>query len=592
MSRAPAVSRRLCLGVFVFFLAPLHAATWLKLQTEDVVVYSDAPQSEVVDFAVGYAGFRHAFRTMFSPDAPPAPTTIILFRTLKALRDYIPKPEAKGLAAVCFKAELDDNALIALSAQGSRTRALETVFQFDTGWELQRAGYRLPLWMMQGVCEVMASLELNGSSCRVGKGVSWFSSGWQTSVRMPWPKFFAVNQQSPEYNPAEADGLYHMQAWALMHRVLLDGENGRMNFEALFEKLRDTPDSEAVQAVLHVSEDQLKEDIHRHFARGSFVREIPFDATAARRRIAIDSASDAERQVQLGNLLFAAGKSDEAESEWAKAAGVESMAVPLKEAHARYALHENDRTTAVQLYREAIAAGSKNAAAYLISAQQRLDESHDGVERAGVGGALAEQAAAEIRRALGLSPGNPEAYQLLGRALYLSPNIAAADVEDLRRGIARSESGARVQYYRALLYQRLGRTAEYVADLRAVADNPLAPSLLRDAARKAAGIPDFDQLVATVEALTQKQQFEAALAAVDGYRTLAAAADNNRYAQLRDWIVQKQAWTNIQSLHTAHRWPELASAAKLFLEQYPAGQAAPYVRNYLQEAATAIERAN
>lgn len=462
------------------------ASKWTKLQTDDFVIYSNSSDRDLVEFAVGYAGFRHAFREFLAPGAALPPSTILLFRSQDTLRPYLPPATDRNMEITTFTAEVDAEALMTLSLAGNRTQALEQTFEFETGWALRRLGYFLPLWMSQGTGEVLASLQVKKDRSLLGDGPERFSDLWRRARPLPWERFFELSFGSPEYSGAKADGTAQAQSWALMHRILLGGRGGRERFEALAEKLRTSSATDAVQAVVGLPPKDWEKDISNHLRSRDSRREIPFDAALVRAELKPESVTEAELQMQLANLLVATGKPVEAEAAFAQARAAMPDAAAVKEWLARRELRRNDREEAARLYREAIAAGSHNSVAYLVSAMQRLSDSQvGGVDRAGGGGQNIEVALTEIHQAIRLNPGNGDAYRLMGRALFVHPKPTREQLAGLTPGLASGPGSDVVLLYRGLVEERLEMWSEAAADYRRLVEaKATGPSTRRNAAER------------------------------------------------------------------------------------------------------------
>eukprot|EP01035_Chromulina_nebulosa_P050431 gene50431-68572_t len=134
------------------------AAKWSRIQTEDFVIYSDAAERDLVEFAAGYAAFRHILRTFFQPKTALPATTLVAFRRQEAMNYYTPTPNKPGVAMVSFSTEVDYDALVAVSLVGDRNQAMELTVEFETAWTLRRLGYFMPIWMSQGTGQVFGSL--------------------------------------------------------------------------------------------------------------------------------------------------------------------------------------------------------------------------------------------------------------------------------------------------------------------------------------------------------------------------------------------------------------------------------------------------
>ncbi len=581
--------RHVALLGFVAFtcVASVRAADkWLKLQTKDLIVYSDGSPKDVVEFAVGYTAFRQVFRELFQPPQQPPPAKVLLFRRLGTLQRHLPAPEHKESEMLSFSTDVDGDELLALAVDGDRHQALSETIQFETVWALRRAGYFVPIWMSQGAGEALDSLEVRKDRVRVGEWANDYYDQWQEGPTIGWKHFFEIGTDSPEYVGPKAHGVFHGQAWALMHRILFGSEKTSETFAALALKLRDGDPLEAVSATLGVPPDRFDRELVRHLHSKNANREFPFDADALRRQLTTVPAPEAEVNVQLANLLFAAGKSNDAELELAKAQVLAPASAIVKEARARSAMRAGENDEAVRLYREAIEAGSANAMAYLRSAEQRLNDISGGrMGQPGGGGIGAEEALSEIKKAIVLDPGSTEAYVLLGRALYLVPELQPAQVDGLSRAVARGAAGESIRYYRAALYDRLGRSDDALADYRQIVADPLTGTRLREAVNAKLGEAELKHVVSTVENLAHEAKFDEARAVLDQ-----AAADKTNGAiaaqlqALRGWLDEKQTWDGVRAAYEAKHWSEALTSAKKFLEQFPDSRAANSARRIIERA--------
>ena len=191
----------------------------------------------------------------------------------------------------------------------------------------------------------------------------------------------------------------------------------------------------------------------------------------------------------------------------------------------------------MRLYREAIADGSTNSAAYLRSAAARLNDASGGRERAGGGGNAALMAVTEIRRALELNPGSTEGYTLLGRAFFLLPRVEEGMLDELGAGLTPGAEAWQIRYYHAQLLERLGRTDECLAEFRQIL---IRPDLTPDARRFTQSW--FSNLIYKVNAkkvqtlVEQKRFAEARQFAVDAEVQEQDKNVAQNYHQLQDWV--------------------------------------------------------
>jgi len=481
---------RTVFGLLFLAVAPCawSAETWLKAETPDAVIYSDASAGDLQDFALRYAEFRHGFNEFIAPEGRRAPpSTILLFRKSETLRGFVSsvrKPAPATLTATT--ATVDFNSLFALALSGDLNVALITTFESDATWMLRRLGYFVPLWMAQGTGEVLAPTRVRGGQVVIGEQANWLTSHLKHGF-LHWDRFFEMDQHSPEYRVQNGpgQGLYQAQAWALMHLVLLGGENPRERFQKLAGAVNGTKaDLSAVAQFLGVTPEQIGEAVHSHvFQVHPQTRAYPLDVAELRAAIHTSSAPEAEVRVELGDLLQSTGNTAEAQVQYARASALAPNLPLVKEAKARSELAENDQSAAAQDYREAIAAGSTDPNAYLISAEDRLNDI--GREGPGSAGEIATGAIDEIHQAMKLSPGNGAIYAQLARAYYLAGQISEANAEELTPALNDSEFGRIIRYYQALDYERLGLHGASLANLNFILADQNTPAALRESAVRA-----------------------------------------------------------------------------------------------------------
>ena len=469
----------------LFFLFALtgvcHAAppVWLRLKCADFSIYTDATRRDLENFALTYAAFRQISReVLLPPDAAVPPSTILLFRRHDALKKHTAPLKDRDMKIGAFSLVVDDHILTALSVDGDREDAQETLFEFETIWTLGRLGYSLPTWIAQGAGEVFSSLKVEKTHAVLGKNPGRFDH----ELSIPWKRFFRINEASPEYKGDKDAGAFHAQAWAVMHWVLLH-ENGRERFQRVASEHSLLHADKEIVSVLDCPVSDLTRELYRSSVGRLQTRKFPFDENALRATWTVEPAPPFEVVAYRADLLAAARKTEEARAELTRAAALAPDEPPVLEALARFALREGDAETAISHYRRAMEFGSKNSIPLLRSASAWLDESQlGGGDVAGNAGSNAAKAIGEIREVLSREPRNLDAYALLGRALFVSNKLNAKDLDELSPGIVPGDDGARVRFYRALLFLRLNQINRAAEDLRAIIADPSVSSLQRNRA--------------------------------------------------------------------------------------------------------------
>jgi len=551
---------------------PLAAADWLKVQTPDLSLYSDASKRDVTEFAVQYTAFRHVFNELFArPGLRAPPARIILFRKSDTLKDYVRSTRIKTKNLGEFSGQVGADQLFALALSGDRDLALRLAFEDDTTWMLGRVGYFLPLWMSQGTGEVLSTLWTRGQKCEFGETPEGRKDVLEDETMVPWGRFFEVSNTATEYKGKKGNftGIYQAQSWLVMNAVLLGGTSPRGRFARLEGEMKgDSSDLNTMAAFLGVDAEHFTDQLWRIERRSHPVR-VAFDAESVRAGLQAVPAPPAEVHVELSELLGCAGKTLESETELDQAEALAPALACVKEGRAYFALRQGDGYAAARAFREAIAAGSVDPQAYLSSAAERLaDTSHGG----GAGGPEAMQALGEIRRGLELAPGDKSAYRLLSQALFVAPTVTDKDIAELTPALADPEEAPSLRFNRALLYERTARPDEAEADLKQVQTDAHASADLQERALAELRRVVFETDRVAVEKLLQAGQLQAARERVArAALRIDGTTDVEAYAALTDRIGDYDARNKALALYQAGKWQELGDFVRAYLDRNPHG---------------------
>jgi tetratricopeptide (TPR) repeat protein len=578
--------RVLVCGVSITCAVPARAATqWLKLQTRDVEILSDASQADVVEFATGYLAYREAFKVMLAPPLAVPPTRFVLVRDSEELDRLVPVQYDSTRRTVSVSLDIDGTILNAIAVGGDRQTALQQVYEFETVWSLGRAGYQLPLWMSQGAGEVLEEIWLKKGMVEVGDTHGRYS--W-SSATVPWPRFFEIDTSAPEYQGRDPRAHFHPQAWALMHRILVGADNPATAFTTLARRLQQVSMSAAVEEALGVPADKFDAEIKRELRSGRRFR-FSFDGDALKKSLTVVRASDFEVHLAKSDLLFGAQRNNEAELELAAAQSLLPSSVLVQEARARSALRDRQPEEAAARYREAIAAGSTNPTAYLRSAEARLREMMSGDRmEAGGGGNGVSDAVREIEHALQLQPGRAEAYELLGKAFYLAPTVTEADARQLDWALSAGAAGLPVRYYRGMVFQRLDQPDAALTELEAVATSPIASPDLRKLAVGAINDHVIKAVLAKIEQKVREHDFAAARAELARCTVSPHGTNLSRtFAKATRWLDEREAWAAVKNANEAGDPEKVRTAARTFIERFPDSELTSKARALLQESSAA-----
>ena len=299
---------------------------------------------------------------------------------------------------------------------------------------------------------------------------------------------------------------------------------------------------------------------------------------------------EAEIRVQLTDLYASVDNQLDAEVQLNRALELAPQSVIVKEAQARAERRKGNLDLAVHYYREAMAAGSTDGDAYLISATDRIDANRSGgLDREGSGGKDIAQAILELHRSLELAPGDGAAYRCLGRAFYVAPTVTEEEIAELTPALLDPDNGTAVRFYRALLYHRLGHAEQFEIDLRHIAADPSASAELRSAALQQLQQASCAADQKKVEQLAGQKKFAEARALIDAaLQRPDDSVDAGSYRRLRNWLVDTEAQANLSDLYQGQQWAELQKAADAYLEQRPNGGLAATARRLRTAAEQAL----
>ena len=579
-----------CIGGTILALALAATAgaaeKWIRLEADGVTVYSEATQGEASELLVNYLGYRHTFETLFGQaDHPLGPVHVLLYRNQKSLGKIAADNPDPMMMTTALSAAVDGDVAVALSVTVERQKALRSIFEFDTIMGLQRTGYFLPLWMEQGTGVVMSTLDLEKDGCVVGSTVDWMAGKLGNEQWLSWEKVSGIRLNTSAYGTPATFQLFTAQSWALMRTVLQqDPARARERFLALVEEVRKNHQAEAAVAkVLQLDRAAVTAAVKRQLRPAPKI-VVPFDREAAASHIKVTPAPEEEVDVAIASLMLVHENRSGADVLLQRAFNLAPEAPLVLEALARREMLNRDNNRAAGYYRAAVAAGTKNPRAYIMSAQGRLnDVMSNGSDQPGQGGSPVVEALGEVRQALKFNPGDGEAYVLLGRALYVSETLTAADLAELTPGFGSRDRGFLVKYFHALLLLRLDQYPEAVAELRQLLQDDTVPADKRQELLHNFAAQNFGLVKTRVEQQVHARDFDAARALLDQrldpteWTVIAEPV-----AALRKWAGMGADLDALEQLEGNGRPEDLRKARQAFVAKYPDEQVARRVQAMLE----------
>ncbi len=499
--------------LFVFLILMVGASraaaaeSWWKLEADAVTIYTDSSAKTAELYAQDFDAMSGLVQAVLGREGyqPPRPI-VVLFR------------REKDLAAIfgSVATEVDEEILQqTLTVDGRQVIAMTTSMSKETRVPanpglLAAYGRAMPWWVAQGLHMVLEQ-RFSGSDIDYrGMDKKDFPERWSDDEVTPWEVFFSPAGRLEMMATDDERTALQARAWGIMS-WLMDGHEGAERVQRFLSLMQDRPVPQALEAVAGLSLEELKVPILRSVRnrkareefRAWYLERKPIDAYEA------VPLPEAERLALWSDAALANGRERDARKafEQAKQAAPESLAVI--ELEARRAYKAGDQVQAYAHYLQAVEQGTENAWAHVSVASWQLQQLSAGEA----------YALGDIRdlmlRAVELSPGMVEAYQVLGTIGLVSPNAEPAVLQALSDRVGPDAVGAQARLYRAALRARGGETASALADLEMIMAEPEAPRNFKLSALQQWSALALPELQATVKAALAKGDVAAALAAVD-----------------------------------------------------------------------------
>lgn len=512
----------LCLTVLAG-VARAAEETWIKAVTDRFTILTTEGESVARKWAIELEQFRRGLQTAVPvPAERLRPVTVVLFRNARAMEPYVPLDDGKPAKIGGFFVRANDINTIMLSAARNAAETRRVIFHEAVHWHLSaREGY-VPLWLGEGLAEVYATFELpNARSYVFGAAMEEHVALLREESLLPLPKLLGLGRDSLLYNEVTRSGIFYAQSWALVH-YLLFGEQapGRAAVQRYLELLpvvRSADD--AFLAAFGADYATLEVRLRRYIAGGSYHKHVYSRTTAdIARMVRIGLAGPADVALAKGSLLLGARSADEAEPHLARAAELAPLDPRPWELLGHVAVERKDFGTALSVLTKAAAAGSTSYLVFHNLAVSRLPELMQPWQpNVPVDPQVMDEAAADFRRAIVLSPSHVASYEGLAGVMRGMATFVPGDLDLLARGSQQSPGNAMIEAGIAAAEIRAGRPAEGRARLeRLGARHPNVTSAGMLYARRLLEIERLEADVAEINRLSALNRLEDVMAIAEG----------------------------------------------------------------------------
>jgi tetratricopeptide (TPR) repeat protein len=394
--------RSLSLLAFLLFFFSLDALAavplppetdeWITLTAGEFRVYSNASPNATRAIATNLLRMREALGKVTTLEMRAAkPTYVLVFRSKASFapyRDAIFGKENAPVSGAFVSAAAGNFIAVDAAAEGG---VAHVVYHELTHHFMRNTVPGLPLWLDEGLAEYYSTFSVRGDEVRVGYLIpAHVMSLRRREPLIPMERFFALDQQSPEFTDARRQKRFYAQAWALVHYFLAGGEARRARLDAFLDAIRAGRSAAEATAILGSDYPAMQQEIR------SYVRRPSMTFTSYELDELVVPVPEAPRPAPRDAVLFALGAMLSSEALLAEAVRVnpsnaEALAVLGHVLEAR-----GDDTGAMALFEKAHSLGSRDASMELLYREEL-------VEREAAEVRVAERLVAEGKVAQGIA---------------------------------------------------------------------------------------------------------------------------------------------------------------------------------------------
>ncbi|HLM03273.1 MAG TPA: tetratricopeptide repeat protein [Pyrinomonadaceae bacterium] len=410
---------------FIFFLLVLSSAPpqrvfaktdWISVRSKNFTLIGDAGEKDIRRAGARLEQFRESIKQIFPKTNldKPIPTTVYVFSSHSAFRQFKPRRNGQIVDSVAgFFVEGRENVLIALTEEQRTANPYEVIFHEYQHYVLDNNFDDPPLWLNEGLAEFYSQFKVEEQKQKVIIGAPIARHVYTLRERnmIPLRTLFGVNHRSKEYTETGKIGIFYAQSWALVHYLMLGNETRRVpQFTNFLANLNSgTPVEENFVKSFGVSFEEMEKELRNYVGKFRFpVAEYTF--TGGQLNVEKEMQSrpmpEAEKEFELGKLLFHLRELEEAEKRFTKSVALDANFAPARAWLGLVLTLRNNLPAAEEHLSQAVRLDANYYLAHVFqgdffAARQKPDE-----------------AVAAYQRAVALSPNSPRNYVSL--AYYLS----------------------------------------------------------------------------------------------------------------------------------------------------------------------------
>lgn len=439
---------------------------WRHYESPHFELYSQQDDEASRDLLYRLELLHHVFLNANNlGERDPVPVTVYLFGRKKDFDAY--KPEAMAKAAVAgLYLNRPDRATIMVAPGGQPAETRRVIFHEYIHHLLRITAATPPPWLNEGMAEIFSTIEVKGGKLIFGSPIPGHVYQLQSSRLIPLPSLFMASRAGIYGAGDNHAGLFYAQSWAVLHywyfgRTKIDKD--RIDrFINLCMSQGQRLEAQQIEAYFREATGgdymQMEEELENYVRSGRYhARSLPLPTNVpARNSFSVRPVPADELRERLAELALRVRGDPHARLVLLEAIGGKRGSRAL-EALGAQALVDNNDNLALQRWREAVAAGSRNPAVYHqigIRESLRWFRQFDYYFR--LPAERAEELRELLRRSIEYAPRQVAAYELLAWVEAAAPRPDPAAINLVQRKFDGLQDKANTLLALALARVRLG----------------------------------------------------------------------------------------------------------------------------------------
>ncbi len=555
--------------------------TWSKVTTDHFTLLTTAGEAAARRWAIEFEQFRRGLQHAMPVAVERLrPVTVVLFKQDRAMQPYLPLEHGRPARLGGFFVRANDINTIMLSLARDAEETRRVIFHEAVHWHLSAGDGSLPLWLGEGLAEVYATFEVpSAKTYAFGAALKEHVGRLRDEQLLPLPKLLGIGRDSLLYNEGTRASIFYAQAWAFVHFLHFgEGSPGPAAVRRYLDLLPivRSPD-DAFFTAFGADYAEIDRRLRRYIASGSYHKHVyPRVTDDIARRIKVGPAAPADIALAKGSLLLGARTAEDAEPHLGRAAELAPLDPRPWELLGHVAIGRKDFVTAQVVLGKAVAAGSTSYLVHHNLAVARLPElTEPWLPNLGIDPRAMDAAAADFRRAIGLSPTHVPSYEGLAGVVHGMATFRADDMDLLARGLVQSPGNPMIEAGLAAAEGRAGRPEEGRARLeRLCARHPTGNGVGLMYARRLLAIETLKAESEAITSLTAEGQLDQVIAIAE--RALARPLDASSRTYMESVLRRMRGYQGVRAAVERANDGD-AAAARQRLEALLATQPEPAV---------------